>query len=84
MNNDIEHISNKIIVHSPENPPSIGHGINVDLTLINQKHFEILNWKKGNQPSFTFIVHDPHSIGLEDSQEYNVEKFVDDVLFRDM
>ena len=26
------------------------------------------------------IIHDPHSIGLEDSQEYNVEKFVDDVL----
>jgi len=80
MSNDIEHISNKITIHSPENPPSTGHGINVDLTLTNQKYLEISNWQKDSQPSFTLIIHDPNSIGLEDSQEYHVEKFVEDVL----
>jgi len=81
MSKDIANISNKISIHSPENPPSTGHGLNVKLTSSNQKYLEISNWENGNQPRFTLIVHDPISIGLEDSQEYNVEKFVDDLLW---
>jgi len=80
MSTDIENISNELSVHSPENPPSTGHGIKVDLTITNQKHLEISNWQQGPQPTFTLTINDPISLGLEDSQEYNVERFIDDVI----
>lgn len=80
MSSDIENISNELSVHLPENPASTGHGASVEFTLKNEKHMEISKWQKGTQPTFTLTIHDPMSIGLEDSQENNVEQFMDDLI----
>ena len=69
-----------INVHFPINPPAAGLGIDAKITLINQKYFAITNWIKSDHPSFTLEIRDPISLGLLDFQEYNVEKFVVNVI----
>lgn len=80
MSTDIENISNELAIHLPENPASTGHGASVDFTLKNEKHLKFSNWQEGNQPTFTLTINDPISLGLEDSQEQNVEQFIDDII----
>jgi len=80
MSENIDKISRNVYVHYPVNPPTVGLGLNVQLNLINAKHLEIENWQNGEQPNFTLKINDPKSIGLHDFQEYDVEKFVNDMI----
>jgi hypothetical protein len=72
-------VSRTIFVHELCNPPYSGHGVEVELNFTNGKHFEITNWKKSDQPSFTLTIKDPKSIGLINTDAYNIEKFIDNV-----
>ena len=80
MSENNDKISQSVNVHDPVNPPHAGFGINVKLKLLNQNCFSITNWKNGEQPSFTLEITDPISLGLENFQENNVDKFMDNVI----
>ena len=76
----IESTSNIVSVHLLENTISTGHGLNVDFILKNGNFLKINNQNEAIQPTFDFIIHDPTMIGLDNSQENNVEQFIDDVI----
>jgi hypothetical protein len=73
-------ISRTIYAHEIINPPYSGHSVELELNFTNAKIFEITNWNKSYQPSFTLTVINPKSIGLTDTENYSIEKFFDKVL----
>ena len=76
----IESTSNIVSVHLLENTISTGHGLNVDFILKNGNYLKINNQNEEIQPTFDFIIRDPVMIGLDNSQESDVEPFIDDVI----
>ena len=80
MSEDTDKISRRIYLHSPINPPSTGHGLNVNFNLKNSNYVTMNDWENSLQPSFTLTVKDPKSIGLIDFQGNNVEDFVNEMI----
>ncbi len=81
MNSNKGTLSRKVFVHDISNPPYTGHSIDAKINILNSKHIEISDLKKDNgQQSFTLKIIDPMSLGLQDFQDYNVEKFIDKLL----
>lgn len=77
---DQDSISITIYVHDVDNPPATGHSINVKINLINSKYITISDWNAdSDQQSLTLKIAEPISLGLQDFQDYNVEKFIDKV-----
>ena len=73
-------ISRTVYVHNPVNPPSIGHGVDAKIKLVNPKHLSIENWQEGEQPTFTLKIADPKAMGLLNFQDNSVERFIDDLI----
>ena len=73
-------VSRTTYVHDVDNPPATGHSLNVKINVINSEHITINDWRTdSDQPSFTLKITEPISLGLQDFQDYNVEKFIDKV-----
>jgi hypothetical protein len=76
-----EILSRTIYVHQIANPPVTGRSIQAKINFINLKQFEISDSKdETGQPHFTLKIIDPKKIGLENSEQSDIEKFVDKIL----
>lgn len=76
----VEKISKTIFCHSPINPPAPGRGVNIEMNLVNANKVKLLNWQNGSVASFTLEMSDPGTLGLADSQNSTVERFIDDFI----
>ena len=81
MSSGKDQISRKIYVHEVVNPPVTGLSIDVTINIINSKYLVIADWQnETGQQSFNLKIIDPLSLGLQDFQDNNVEKFIDKLL----
>lgn len=74
-------ISRRIYIHDLDNPPATRHGLDVELTLVNQKYLALSDFDRNvKRPSFTLKIFNPKDIGLRDFQDHTVELFVNNVV----
>ena len=76
MPDNQENLSIIIHVHSPVNPPGIGHASNAKIKPVNFKYFSIENWQD-DLSKRTLKITDPKTLGLLNFQDFEIERFAE-------